>query len=71
MVPEHLQHLRRALDEPIALPEHAVAVEEPCVVLVQQVGVVFARIQSGSHGNNLDLWVLAQGDRSREAEVTE
>ena len=40
MFAEILQHVHDAGDEPLALPEYAVAIEEPCVVFVQEVAVL-------------------------------
>ena len=49
MVSEHLQDLRGAINKAVAMPEYSVAVKEPGVILVQQVGVMFACAKAGGH----------------------
>jgi len=47
--PEVVQDLRYALDEAVSLPEHAVAVEEPGVVLLDETGVIRRGCETSRH----------------------
>ena len=42
---QKLQELARAVDERIASPQDTVAVEQPVIVFVEQLGVFFRRMQ--------------------------
>ena len=50
MMTQELEDLDRAVDQLIPLPQDAVAVKQPGIVLVQQVEVMFTRAQASGHG---------------------
>ena len=47
---QHVQHLHCTIDEAITVPENAVAVEHPSVVLGEQGGVVWRGGEPEGHG---------------------